>query len=77
MGFDFNSAFGDSEVSFECPDCGKEAKVKIKNVGKTAVKCSGCGVSIDVKPDKSFTSAKQTVDKSFKDLEKALKKLGK
>ncbi len=77
MSLDFNSVLGDSEVPFDCPQCGKTLKVKLGDVGRKSVKCGNCGSTVNVNPDKSFKSSTKSVDKSLKDFEKSLKNFGK
>lgn len=70
------SLFDDIEFEFNCPNCDRKIKFKAKDVGKTKV-CPSCSKSIFLEDDGSFSKGVKEVDKSFKDLEKTLKNLGK
>ena len=65
-------------VKIECPDCKKSISVTLKQVSDEVVVNCICGQEIQLK-DSDGTSKKaiEDVNKSLKDLEKALKKLGK
>lgn len=64
-------------VKIECPDCKHSISVTLKQVSEEVIVNCICGQEIQLK-DSNGTSKKaiEDVNKSFKDLEKALKKLG-
>ncbi len=66
------------KVSISCPDCKRVIKVTIAQISKQeAVGCT-CGQSIQLVDDKgSNKKAIKDINKSFKDLEKTIKKFGK
>lgn len=76
MSLNFNSTFGNKDVSVNCPLCKKELKIKLNQVG-SIIQCTYCKKTIELKAGNSFSSSKKSVNKSFKDLEKTLKNFGK
>ena len=65
-------------VKIECPDCKHLISVNLKQVAEEIMVNCICGQEIQLK-DSNGTSKKaiEDVNKSLKDLEKAIKKLGK
>lgn len=65
-------------VKIDCPNCKHSISVTFKQVAEEVMVNCICGQEIQLK-DSNGTSKKaiKDVNKSFKDLEKALKKLGK
>lgn len=66
----------DFEFDVDCPNCGKEIIFKSKDIGKS-ITCKSCSKSVLLEDDSSFSKGVKEVYKSFKDLEKAFKNLGK
>lgn len=64
-------------VSLDCPECSRSIKVSLKQVANEALIRCNCGQEIQLQDSKgSNQKAIRDVNKSFKDLEKAFKKLG-
>lgn len=76
MALNFNSTFGNKEISANCPLCKKLIKIRLNQVG-TTIHCPFCRKSIDLKAGNNFDSNKRSIDKSLRDLDKTLKNLGK
>jgi len=67
------------EVNLPCPNCGFVNRVKLGQIsaGET-ITCSSCGVKINlVDKDGSVKKGIRDIQKSFDELERTLKKLGK
>ncbi len=75
-GLNFNSTFGNKEISANCPLCKNPIKIKLNQVG-TTISCPFCRKSIALEAGNNFNSNKKSIDKSFKDLNKTLKNFGK
>ncbi len=69
---------GKQTVKINCPECKRSVSVTIKQVADEAlVKCS-CGQGIQLQDvNGSNKKAIRDINKSFKDLENTIKKLGK
>lgn len=76
MALNFNSTFGNKEISANCPLYKKLIKIRLNQVG-TTIHCPFCRKSIDLKAGNNFDSNKRSIDKSLRDLDKTLKNLGK
>jgi hypothetical protein len=65
-------------VKIECPDCKKSISVTLNQVAQEVMVNCICGQEIQLKDSKGTSKkAIEDVNKSLKDLEKAIKKLGK
>lgn len=65
-------------VKIDCPDCKHSISVTFKQVAEEVMLNCICGQEIQLKDSNGTRkNAIKDVNKSFKDLEKALKKLGK
>lgn len=66
---------GKEPFDFECPICGNTLKVTFNDaIARTTVHCSSCGTDINLAPDESLKHSVDSVNKSFRDFEKSLKK---
>ena len=67
---------GKEPIDFECPNCGKALKLTFNDaIARRTIRCSSCGTDINLTPDESLKREVDSVNKSFRDLEKTLKKL--
>lgn len=65
-------------VNIECPDCKMSISVTLNQVAQEVMVNCICGQEIQLKDSKGTSKkAIEDVNKSLKDLEKAIKKLGK
>ncbi|MBV4417170.1 transposase [Clostridium tyrobutyricum] len=71
----FNSLFGDQELSMDCPECGKDVPYTLNDIGK-AVVCPHCKTKINLEKDLNFDSTKNSIEKSLDDFEKTLDNFG-
>lgn len=76
MSLNFNSIFGNKEISTNCPMCKSPMKIKLNQVG-TTIHCPFCKKSIDLKAGNNFNSNKKSIDKSLNQLNRTLKNFGK
>lgn len=76
MALNFNSTFGNQEISINCPLCKSLIKIKLNQVESTII-CPFCRKSIKLQSGNNFESNKKQINKTFKNFEKSLKKIGK
>lgn len=83
MSFDLNDFFGDEPFAVQCPNCKKIFQIKFGEILKnhSVIQCPACQAQIELQHDSTTkksihdcNQALKTLDKSFKDLEKTLKK---
>jgi transposase-like protein len=69
---------GKQKVEVNCPNCKKDNQVTLAQVSKEeTIKCSGCNQSIQFQDqDNSVKNGIRNGNKVFKNLENALKNLG-
>lgn len=67
---------GKEQLDFECPNCGKTLKITFNDaIARKTIHCPSCGTDINLAPDESLKHSVDSVNKSFRDFEKSLKKL--
>ena len=76
MSLNFDSIFGNKEISANCPICKSPIKIRLNQVG-TTIHCPVCKKSIDLKAGNNFNSNKKSIDKSLNELNRTLKNFGK
>lgn len=79
MRLDFDNVFGSQPVDFKCPGCGHKFSVVFQEllVDGGSIECPGCKRSIQIEHDSSVAEAVESVNASFKELERAFNNLGK
>lgn len=69
---------GKEKVEFACENCGRKLKIRLEQASREEIiKCNYCGVKIHLKDDGSVRKGIRDINKSFNELEKSFKKLGK
>ena len=71
--------FGNDTLDFECPSCGHSVTAKTLEAlsGNLVVECPGCHQSISVETEPGTEMNLRQADKSLRELESRIKKLGK
>ena len=79
MDLNLESLFGDADLDIECPGCGHQFPVKLKEVMHEGneVQCPSCKESIGINHEGGTAQELKKADKALKDLEKTLKNFGK
>ncbi len=67
---------GKQTVKIDCPDCKRQISVSLNQISRQAlIRCS-CGQAIQLKGGANNQKVINDINRSFKDLENAFKKLG-